>query len=356
MHRPTIDIYDAHAAAWASARPVQAEEIADARTFASWVAGPLVDLGCGSGRLLGELGPSVIGLDASAGMLSLAASGGTAPPLVRGDLAALPFATGSISGAWAKQSYVHIARSALPAALADTHRVLRVGARLRMVVFAGDAELEPHPADDLPGRRFSAWDADHLADVVVGAGFEIEALATRGHRLVVTATRARTLADHVGPNMRLLVCGLNPSVYAADAGVGFARPGNRFWPAARRAGIVRTDRDPARALAEDGMGMTDLVKRATPRAAELGDGEYADGVRRVERLVAWLRPAAVCMVGLAGWRAAVDRRAVTGWQPAGLGGRPLYLMPSTSGINAHSSLEQLAGHLAAATRPPPPAG
>ena len=43
--------------------------------------------------------------------------------------------------------------------------------------------------------------------------------------------------------MRLLVCGLNPSVYSADAGVGYARPGNRFWPALRLAGL--TDRSTA---------------------------------------------------------------------------------------------------------------
>jgi TDG/mug DNA glycosylase family protein len=49
----------------------------------------------------------------------------------------------------------------------------------------------------------------------------------------VSARRARTLPDTVGPGMRLLVCGLNPSLFAADAGVGYARPGNRFWPAAR---------------------------------------------------------------------------------------------------------------------------
>ena len=44
--------------------------------------------------------------------------------------------------------------------------------------------------------------------------------------------------------MRLLVCGLNPSVFSADVGIGFARNGNRYWPAALAAGIVTVDRDP----------------------------------------------------------------------------------------------------------------
>jgi TDG/mug DNA glycosylase family protein len=148
--------------------------------------------------------------------------------------------------------------------------------------------------------------------------------------------------------MRLLVCGLNPSVYSADAGVGFARPGNRFWPAARLAGIVTRDRDPAHALREHGIGMTDVVKRATARADELTTDEYRGGFERLDALCGWLRPAAICFVGLAGWRAAVDRRAVAGPQDRAVGGRPVYLMPSTSGLNARTPPAVLADHLRAA--------
>jgi TDG/mug DNA glycosylase family protein len=101
-------------------------------------------------------------------------------------------------------------------------------------------------------------------------------------------TRARTLPDFVGPELRVLMVGLNPSEYAADAGVGFARPGNRFWPAALAAGLVSRDRDPRHALRHHHVGMTDLVKRATPGAATLRRAEYRDGLARVGRLVAWL--------------------------------------------------------------------
>ena len=94
--------------------------------------------------------------------------------------------------------------------------------------------------------------------------------------------------------------------------------------------------------------MTDLVKRATTGAAALTAAEYRAGFGRVDRLVRWLGPAAVCFVGLAGWRAAVDRRAGAGPQPSGIGGRPVYVMPSTSGANAHASLDTLTAHLRAA--------
>jgi TDG/mug DNA glycosylase family protein len=148
--------------------------------------------------------------------------------------------------------------------------------------------------------------------------------------------------------MRLLVCGLNPSLVSADAGIPCFRAGNRFWRAARDAGALASDRDPRAALETHGVGFTDLVKRATPRAGVLTPVEYREGLARVERLVRWLAPRAVCFVGLAGWRAAANRRARPGVQVETLGERPLYLMPSTSGAAASASLSELTTHLRAA--------
>jgi len=94
------------------------------------------------------------------------------------------------------------------------------------------------------------------------------------------------------------------------------------------------------------------VKRATPRADDLTRDEFRSGAARVERLVAWLEPGAVCFVGLGGYRAAVDRHAQTGWQPAPFGGRPAYVMPNTSGLNARVPPAELEAHLRAAISEP----
>jgi len=221
----------------------------------------------------------------------------------------------------------------LPMTLTHMHREVAVGSSLVLQADRGGCEAER---------------VDRLADVVVGAGFDVDELQVDEPWIRVRARRARTLSDTVGPGMRLLVCGLNPSVYAADFGAGYARPGNRFWPAARAAGIVERDRDPVDALVHHGVGMTDLVKRATTGASELTADEYQEGAARVERLVRWLRPGSVCFVGLAGWRAAVDRNAASGEHATGFGGVPAYVMPSTSGANAHARLDDLAEHLRAA--------
>jgi TDG/mug DNA glycosylase family protein len=164
----------------------------------------------------------------------------------------------------------------------------------------------------------------------------------------VDAVRELSLPDLVAPHLRVLICGLNPSVYSAERGVNFARPGNRFWPAALAAGLVSRDRDPWHALAVHRVGWTDLVKRATVGAASLTRAEYVDGVERLAGVVARRAPAVVVFVGVTGWRAAVDPGAEVGWQPEGFAGARAYVMPNTSGLNARVSHAEFVAHLQAA--------
>lgn len=357
METGTIAVYEARAAEWMTRRAGARsglEEQAQRLAQSALPGAARVDLGCGPGFHLPHLGVPVIALDAARAMLNLARERMPAAWAVQADLEALPFRDRSIGGAWALASYLHVPRTALPGALARLHWALKPAAPLQLSMRTGDGEGALGEDGDFPGRFFAEWRPDPLRDVVTGAGFEVdEAFEDRGAAaefVTVRARRARSLPDTVGPDMRLLVCGLNPSLYAADRGVGYARPGNRFWPAARAAGLVTRDRDPLDALARHGIGMTDLVKRATHGAAELGVREYRDGAARLERLVRWLRPGAVCFVGLAGWRAAVDPRAPVGEQAGGFAGVPAYVMPSTSGANARTSLDELVDHLGQALR------
>jgi TDG/mug DNA glycosylase family protein len=348
MDRATIDAYDAGGALWAQRRrPVRRT---DARAFGRRVAPGLlrIDLGCGAGRYTADLGQPVVGLDASKTMLTLCRQLVPSAALVQGDLEALPFAGKCLHGGWANMSYLHVPRGRLPLALADLHRVLVVGAPVDIQVRAGSYEGHALPDDDVGGRFFASWEPESLDDILVGAGFVVTRVEVDGDVVRAQALRARTLADTVAPGMRLLMVGLNPSIYSADRGVGYARPGNRFWPALMAAGIARHDRDPQDALKVGGVGMTDVVKRATVAAKEITAAEYRSGMARVERLTRWLAPAALCMVGLSGWRVAVDPGARPGVQPQRFGGRPVYVMPSTSGANAHTQLPEHVAHLRAA--------
>lgn len=349
MDLATVEAYERGAGAYAVERRAYHPERAARFSGSLPVGGLRLDLGCGPGHYLPYLGEPVVAADASAAMVAEARSRFPVPGAVC-DFEHLPFHRAGFAGVWASKCLQHVAPEQLPMALAGLHRVLAVGGVLDMTVFAGDGVEVTREEDDFPGRLFTLWRPEALRRLLIGAGFEIASLEVhdRGSdypRLTLLAQRSRTLADTVGPGMQMLICGLNPSLYAADAGVGFARPGNRFWPAAQAAGLVTADRDADAVLRRDGVGMTDLVKRATVAASELTVDEYRKGLDRVEHMVRWLRPRVVCFVGLAGWRAAVDRAAQPGVQPADLGGAPVYVMPSTSGLNARTSLAELTEHL-----------
>jgi double-stranded uracil-DNA glycosylase len=348
VERATVDVYEQEAATYAARRPPKHRARAAAFVDGVPPGRPVIDVGCGPGGYLPDLlagGAPVVALDAARAMLDLAHDAAPAALRVRADIAALPFRPLSLGAAWARNTYLHIRRAHLPLALAHLHRSLAIRAPVVLSVVEGDDE-GLIAGDVIGGRFFADWRRDPLADVVVGAGFDLHGIEAVGDELWVTAARARTLPDFVGPEMRVLVCGLNPSLVAADAGFGYAGATNRFWPAAVEAGLVTRARDPFHVLTVDGVGATDLVKRATPRASEVHVEEYRAGADRVRRLAEWLRPRVVVFVGLAGWRGAIDRVAKPGWQPERFAGARAYVMPSTSGLNARVSRADLAAHLA----------
>ena len=344
MDRRTVDVYETRVDDWIELRNRGVPE-ALLREFVPTIPpGPRADLGCGPGWHSAPLGEPVVALDAALSMTEKVRAFAPGAWPVQGDLERLPFAVGALSGAWAHKCYMHLGAAAVPMALAELHRAVALGGRVHIRVTSD--RLQENADEKFPGRHFEWWPVGRFRDVVEGAGFEITAFDDDGEEwLDVAATRARMLPDTVGPGMRLLLVGLNPSELSADTGVGFARPGNRFWPAALASGVVTRTHDPYHALRVDHVGMTNLVRRATVRADALATEEYREGAARVERLVRWLGPAAICFVGLSGYRAAIDKKAQLGWQDEHFGGVPTYVMPNTSGLNAHAKPADFQEHL-----------
>jgi double-stranded uracil-DNA glycosylase len=351
VDRATVRIYDDRGLQWAASH-ASAGRRSQAEAFAARVGAGAVrlDVGCGAGRYLAHLGTPAIGLDASSVMLEACRAEVPGALYVQADVEHLPFGRHTLGGAWSWMTHLHLPRRRLPLALWDLHRALAVGTPFELQVLESEYEGHALPGDKVGGRFFAGWETSPLIDVVTGAGFEVDgdSVEVSGDELRLSAIRSRTLADTVADGMRVLICGVNPSLFSADIGVGYGRPGNRFWPAALTAGLVERDRDPIHALTVHRVGMTDFVKRPTRTAAEVTVDEYRRGFARVERLVQWLQPGAVCFTGLSGWRTVVDARAVAGSQPIPIGGRPAYVMPSTSGLNARTSLAELTDHLRSA--------
>lgn len=184
----------------------------------------------------------------------------------------------------------------------------------------------------------------------------------RPTREELLAARGRTVPDLIEPGLRVLFCGINPSLYSAAVGHHFARPGNRFWPALHAAGLTPRRLSPAdeRELLALGYGITNIVDHATASADELEADELAAGGEALLAKIRRHRPAAIAVLGLGAYRSAFNRpRAAMGPQPEGLAGAALWVLPNPSGLNAHYQLDDLAREFAplrevAPRRPAPP--
>jgi double-stranded uracil-DNA glycosylase len=164
-------------------------------------------------------------------------------------------------------------------------------------------------------------------------------------RAEVAAAYGRSIPDVIGHGLRVLFCGINPSLYSAAVGHHFARPGNRFWPTLHAAEFTERLLSPFEdaTLRDRGYGITNLVRRATATADELTPDELAAGGRRLLRLVRRFRPATVAFLGVTAYRAAFELpKAGLGGQPTALGPSTVWLLPNPSGLNAHYQLNELA--------------
>jgi TDG/mug DNA glycosylase family protein len=154
----------------------------------------------------------------------------------------------------------------------------------------------------------------------------------------------RSLPDLVAPGLRLLLVGINPSLYSAVTGNHFGRPSNRLWEVLWRAGLTSRRLQPHEqsALLAEGIGVTNIVARATARADELTDDEIRAGLPALARRVRRVAPQVVAILGVGAWRTATNRRdAGLGPQAERLGGRPVWVLPNPSGLNAHYQLPDL---------------
>jgi TDG/mug DNA glycosylase family protein len=160
----------------------------------------------------------------------------------------------------------------------------------------------------------------------------------------LAAAYGRTIPDLVGPGMRVLLVGINPSLWSAWAGQHFGRPSNRLWPALAGAGLTPRLLHPSeqQALLDAGIGVTNFVARATARADELTDDEIRAGLPELAALAQRWQPKTVAVLGVTAWRIATgNRTAAVGRQDDEVGGRPVWVLPNPSGLNAHYQLPDL---------------
>jgi len=160
----------------------------------------------------------------------------------------------------------------------------------------------------------------------------------------IRAAIGKTVPDIIAPNLHVLFCGINPSLYSAAVGHHFARPGNRFWRSLHAAGFTERllapfeDSD----LLQFGYGLTNIVDRATARADELDAEELVTGQRQLVAKVQHYQPQFLAVLGIGAYRTAFKRpKAVMGQQDESLHNANIWVLPNPSGLNAHYQLEDL---------------
>src|SRR3954451_12546506 len=146
----------------------------------------------------------------------------------------------------------------------------------------------------------------------------------------IAAAYGKPVPALIAPDLRVLFCGINPSLYSAVVGHHFARPGNRFWPTLHAAGFTERALSPFEdtVLLGLGYGITNVADRATAAADELSADELIEGGRRLAEKVEVYRPATVAVLGVTAYRTAFGRkRAVLGRQDATIGAARLWVLP-----------------------------
>jgi TDG/mug DNA glycosylase family protein len=160
----------------------------------------------------------------------------------------------------------------------------------------------------------------------------------------LAAARQLTIPDVVAPGLRVLFSGINPGLYSAATGYHFARPGNRFWPALYRSGFTprQLRPDEQEQLPGLGLGITNIVDRATARADELTAQELRDGGAALLAKAARVRPQWLAIVGVTAYRTAFGQPgAGVGPQELAAGDTRLWVLPNPSGLNALWTIPKL---------------
>jgi TDG/mug DNA glycosylase family protein len=167
--------------------------------------------------------------------------------------------------------------------------------------------------------------------------FERVERAARPSKADLQEAYGATIPDLGGPQVRVLLVGINPSLWSGWAGLHFARPGNRLWRTLHEAGFTDRVLDPSEVeeIATAGLGITNLVARATARADELAQHEIRDGLGPLRLLVRQWRPAIVAFLGISTFRIAFERpRARVGPQDEEFEAARVWVLPNPSGLNA----------------------
>ncbi|SCG40937.1 class I SAM-dependent DNA methyltransferase [Micromonospora coxensis] len=154
-----------------------------AETVRAGGGGPVLEVGCGNGRItrhLGDLGLDIGGVDLSPGMIAEARRLHPDLRFTVGSMLDLDQPDGSLAGLVAWYSVIHLPDDRLPEALAGFHRVLAPGGQALLAFQVGD---EPVHRTDAWGHEvdlvFHRRRPERVAALLEAAGLQVRVRACR---------------------------------------------------------------------------------------------------------------------------------------------------------------------------------
>ena len=160
----------------------------------------------------------------------------------------------------------------------------------------------------------------------------------------IAVAAGKTVPDVIASSLKVLFCGIKPGLYTAAVGHHFARPGNRFWPALYRSGFTQRLLSPfeERELLQIGLGISNVVARATASASDLTPKDFVKGGRILTSKVRRFQPGFVAILGLGAYRTAFAHpKATIGEQERRIAAARVWVLPNPSGLNANYQLPEL---------------
>src|SRR5260370_815657 len=148
----------------------------------------------------------------------------------------------------------------------------------------------------------------------------------------------RTLPDQLRKGMKLVIIGCHPTESSVRGGHCYAGRDNEFWPLIFEGGVVAEAvdyRDDQRVI-EFGIGLTDLVKRPSKTAAELGRDDFGEGRIVLSQKLEEFAPRVVAFNGKMTYELFAQRTCKFGLQKESLYGARIYVLPATPGPQMNS--------------------
>jgi TDG/mug DNA glycosylase family protein len=163
-----------------------------------------------------------------------------------------------------------------------------------------------------------------------------------------------SLPDYLREHLELLLVGINPGLRSAEKGHHFAGPGNKFWSLLFESGLVPRllGYEEDSRLLDHGIGLTNIVARASRSSSELGPADFGEGRKTLVEKVRAHRPRVVGLLGITVFREIWPelssrprpKRVDCGLRPERVGESALFVLPNPSGRNAHFTYEEMLRH------------